>query len=390
MCHGVPLDMNNAKEVIIVGGGIAGLAAAIALRLRGVEAVVLEQALELREIGAGLLLAPNGCAVLERLGALPALLSGHSLAVPCWELRDWRGKLLSTLTIPRAGEPSISTRRSDLQRALMQCLPDDAVQLGCSVTGAELVADGVCLVLADGRQISARRVIVADGAHSLTRAALWPGREPRYCGYVGWRGLVDYLPEGWEGGRVSESWGPGRRFGIATVGGGRIYWYASSNVPESRCRDQVNVAQLRRDFADWHSPVTEILEVMPEEDLLQHPISDRRPEWSWQREEKVVLLGDAAHPLTPNLGQGASMAMEDAWELAVQWGKADAMARYERRRRMRLLRLWAISRGLGKMIQWENPALCWLRDAQMRTIPNAFSTTMMRGLLRYVPGEVGE
>jgi 2-polyprenyl-6-methoxyphenol hydroxylase-like FAD-dependent oxidoreductase len=380
--------MNPVPSVTIVGAGIAGLAVAIALNQRGINVQVLEQAPELQEIGAGLLLGPNACAVLERLGVLQTLLIERSIAVPRWELRDWQGLLLSALHIPRSGESSISTRRSDLQWALMQRLPREVVKLGCTVTNAELITEGVRLKLADGRQMTANKVIVTDGAHSMVRAALWPGREPLYCGYVGWRGLVDHVPRGWEVGRVSESWGYGRRFGIAPVGGGRTYWYASANVPAARCRDRVSVAELRRDFAHWHHPVTEILSYMSEENLLQHPIHDRRPAWHWQREEKVVLLGDAAHPLTPNLGQGAAMALEDAWELAALWGKPDTMKRFEQRRRMRLLLLWAASRQIGKLIQWDHPALCWLRDTQMRLTPDTLHTAMMRRLLRYVPSEV--
>ncbi len=379
--------LRSMEEVIITGGGIAGLATAIALRQRGVEARALEQTPGLSEIGAGLLLGPNGCAVLDRLGALSALLEGRSMPVPRWELRNWQGRLLSTLTIPRPGEFSISTRRSDLQQALLACLPADAVRTGCEVTGASLIPNGVRLELADGREMSARQVIASDGAHSKVRAALWPGSEPRYCGYVGWRGIVDQVPAGWESGRVSESWGQGRRFGIAPLGDGRTYWYASVNVPEARNRERVSVAQLQRDFSGWHAPVAEILEAMPEESLLQHPIADRRPLWNSQRDEKVVLIGDAAHPLTPNLGQGASMALEDAWELAARWGHPGAMADFVRSRRPRLLRLWAISRQLGKMIQWEHPLLCGLRDAPIRAMPDAMPNLLMRRLLRYLPGK---
>ena len=114
--------MSEAAEIIITGGGIAGLAAAIALRQRGFEVQVLEQAPELREIGAGLLLAPNACKVLEKLGALRFLLDGRAVEVPRWELRNWRGKLLSALAIPDKGELALSTRRSDLQFALLSCL----------------------------------------------------------------------------------------------------------------------------------------------------------------------------------------------------------------------------------------------------------------------------
>lgn len=380
--------MKGGAEVIVVGGGIAGLAAAIALRKRGVEAVVLEQAPQLKEIGAGLLLGPNACAVLERLGALGDLLA-RSEAVMQWELRDWQGKLSSSLSVPRPGETSISTRRSDLQWALMRRLPMEAIKPGCHVTKATLNRPGVRLSLSDGEEIQAPRVILADGAHSMARASLWSDREPIYSGYVGWRGIIDHLPRDWEGGRVCESWGKGRRFGIAPVGGGRLYWYASATVPESRCRERVSLAKLKEDFAGWHEPVAEILDAMPEERLLQHPIADRRPSWHWQREEKVALIGDAAHPLTPNLGQGAAMALEDAWELAALWGQANAMERYQRKRRLRLLSLWAISRRLGKLIQWENPLLCRIRDLHLRSTPDALSTAMMRRLLHYQPAEAG-
>lgn len=382
--------MSPAAEVIIVGGGIAGLAAAIGLRQRGVEAVVLEQAAELREIGAGLLLGPNACAVLERLGALAPLMDGSSVSVPRWELRDWRGKLLSSLCIAGPGATSLSTRRSDLQAALRGCLPEDAVQLGCGVTRLSPTTDGVRLDLANGQQLLAAKVIVADGAHSTARASLWPGREPTYCGYVGWRGLVDFVPSGWEEPRVCESWGQGRRFGMASVGGGRFYWYASASVPESRSRERIGLSQLKRDFAAWHHPVAGILGAMPEENLLQHPISDRRPCGPWQLEEKVVLVGDAAHPLTPNLGQGASMALEDAWELSVQWGRREAMARYEKRRRGRLHRLWALSHVLGRVIQLQHPALTRARDLHLKLTPDFLATWIMRALLHHVPAEVGQ
>ena len=381
--------MSEAAEIIITGGGIAGLAAAIALRQRGFEVQVLEQAPELREIGAGLLLAPNACKVLDRLGALSFLLGGHSVEVPRWELRNWRGKLLSALAIPGEGELALSTRRSDLQFALLGCLPPGFVKLGCHVTAAKLLSDGVQLGLADGRVMKARQVIVADGAHSAARASLWHDSEPRYCGYVGWRAIVDHVPHGWEQGRVSESWGQGRRFGIAPVGGGRTYWYATANVPASRSHERIPLEQLRRDFAAWHAPVPEILEATLPEALLQHPIADRRPLPHWQLEEKVVLIGDAAHPLTPNLGQGASMALEDAWELAHQWGRRDAMACYQKRRRWRVTRLWAMSGSLGKLIQWQSSAACSLRDLQIRATPDALSTAMMRGILRYEPAAAG-
>jgi 2-polyprenyl-6-methoxyphenol hydroxylase-like FAD-dependent oxidoreductase len=376
--------MPTSPDVLIAGAGIAGLAAAIGLRKRGIEAVVLEQATELREIGAGLLLAPNACAVLHQLGALAPMLEGPSLRPPAWELRSWKGHLLSRLSIAKPHEISLSTRRSDLQAALRSCLPASAVMLGQTVKGAAVTSNGVLLEMEGGRRLEAKKVIIADGAHSQVRASLWPGRQPRYSGYIGWRGLVDYEHGDAARPYVCESWGKGRRFGIATVGGGKTYWYASASVPAAQCRERVPLEQLKRDFAGWHHPVADILAAMPEEKLLQHPISDRRPAGPWHIDEKIVLIGDAAHPLTPNLGQGASMALEDAWELAAAW-RPHGMADYERKRKARVHRLWALSNLLGRAIQLKHPALTWLRDFQMNISPDAASSYLMRRLLHYNP-----
>ncbi len=155
-------------------------------------------------------------------------------------------------------------------------------------------------------------------------------------------------------------------------------------------QERVGLGELKRWFADWHQPVSEILEAMPGERLLQHPISDRRPLADARRGEKVVLIGDAAHPMTPNLGQGASMALEDAWELARRWGDAEAMADFTRSRRRRWWRLWVVSRQLGKVIQWQTPLVCGLRDLSIGGMPDGVPNYMIRELLRYAPGkEVG-
>lgn len=371
---------HTPQQALVIGAGIGGLAAAIALRQRGIEALVLERAEELREVGAGLLLSPNACAVLERLGVLVDL-GFNSASVPRWDVLNQRGELLSSLHVAQRDEQSLNTRRSDLQMALRRQLPADTVRLGCAAVRAEIHRDGVAVTLADGSVITAGRVVVADGTNSTLRSQLWPKRRVTYRGYIGWRALVDHVPSGWESGHVSESWGRGRRFGIGHVGGGRTYWYASANVVKSKAKDLVALEQLQREFADWHDPITELLSLTRPEALLQHPIADSRPHWHWQQDNRIALLGDAAHPLTPNLGQGAAMALEDGWELAQHWNAPDAFARYERRRRARLLAVWAASRWVGTMIQWQNPLLCAARDAHLRLLPNAFACGMIRLLL---------
>jgi 2-polyprenyl-6-methoxyphenol hydroxylase-like FAD-dependent oxidoreductase len=192
---------------------------------------------------------------------------------------------------------------------------------------------------------------------------------------------VDHVPVGWETGRVTETWGRGRRFGIGAVGAGRTYWYASANVPQATAHLPVSLDQVRSDFQHWHYPVSDLLAHTEPTALLQHPIADSLPTLTWQKHGRLALLGDAAHPLTPNLGQGAAMALEDAWELASHWHQPDALQRYEKRRRLRLLTIWAASRWVGTMIQWENPLLCAARDAQLRLFPSALTSVLMRHLL---------
>jgi 2-polyprenyl-6-methoxyphenol hydroxylase-like FAD-dependent oxidoreductase len=378
--------MSRSANIIIAGGGIAGLAAAIALRQVGEEPLVLEQAPELREIGAGLLLGPNGCAILDRLGVLGCLLgSASSIDVPIWEVLNARGECLSRMKLPRPGEKSISTRRSDLQQALLMQLPRDSIHTGQAVKGVTLTGGTVWIQLDGGGEIQAERLIAADGASSAIRESLRPGSRPNYRGYVGWRALVDVCPSGWESGRVTESWGRGRRFGIAPTGGGRTYWYASANVPNRDLPMNASISSLRQDFANWHSPIPELLQSTREDALLTHPICDRAPVTPTHWGNHVVLIGDAAHPLTPNLGQGASLALEDAWELAAAWHRPNSFQVFSERRRNRVHRLWRASRWLGRLIQWENPLLCAARDASVRTFPGWIAESFLRNLLRHQP-----
>jgi 2-polyprenyl-6-methoxyphenol hydroxylase-like FAD-dependent oxidoreductase len=365
---------------VIVGAGIGGLALSIALRQQGAESIIVERADELREVGAGLLLSPNACAVLEKLGVLPQVLAS-SIPTPRWDLLTPSGSSLASLHMAKAGEQSVSTRRSDLQMALLSRVPPDSIRLGCSAEKAILHPDHVEVRLSDGSKLLASRVMVADGTHSAIRSQHWPDRGPRYRGYIGWRALVDHVPAGWETGRVTETWGRGRRFGIGHVGGGKTYWYASANVPAREAQLKTPLSQLQEDFRHWHSPIQDLLARTAPEALLQHPIADATPSWQWQKAGLLALLGDAAHPLTPNLGQGAAMALEDAWELAQCWPKADALQRCESRRRLKLFRIWAASRWVGKMIQWENPVLCFIRDAQLKVLPSQLTTSLMRFIL---------
>ncbi len=365
----------------ILGGGIGGLALGVALRQRGIEAVVCERAPELREIGAGLLLTPNAAWVLRRLGCLETVLT-RGRRVRAWRILDRRGRTLQRFAPGDDLAPSVSITRAALQGTLRDALGPERLQLGREVLGVTAGVGEATAHFADGSGLRAGLVVGADGARSVVRAALLGASSPglRYAGYVGWRALAPVVPAAWaEASLVTESWADGCRFGIAPVGDGRSYWYATENVPAAGLEVPLDQRKprLQRLFAGWHAPVAELIEATPEAEILLNDIGSLAPLPRWHDAAgRVALLGDAAHAMTPNLGQGAATALEDAWTLAECLGRHGgggpaALREYARRRRGRTRWLSWQSGLFGRVIQWEGPLLPALRDAVLRGTPDA-------------------
>ena len=375
------------EPVVILGGGIGGLACAVALQKHGLACHVFEQAPRLEEVGAGLLLTPNAVAVLEALNLL-AQLRPHALITPAWHILDPQGRDLQVLRPFPSGQPALSTRRSDLQRVLAGALAGESLHLDHEATSLVLQQDGVRVRFRDRADVVAPLVVVADGAASRLRRALPRARPLRDQGYVGWRALVDRAPAGWSDGRVTETWGSGRRFGIAAVGGGRTYWYASANTDLIEPYNALSRRELLAGlFHGWHAPVEELIAASDDEAVLQHPIADSGPIASWSAWGRVAMLGDAAHPLTPNLGQGAAMALEDAWTLArclaTDRPIDKALKHYRQHRRGRVAVVWAASRLLGQVIQVTEPWQEALRAAVLRATPDRLASATLRRLFRF-------
>lgn len=376
-------------SIAVVGGGIAGLAFAVALGRRGLACRVYERAPALVEIGAGLLLSPNAVAVLDALG-LRGALRARAVVTPEWRILDDAGRTLQRLRPFAADRQAISITRSALQHALAAAVAEGSLGLGHETVEVRPGPDGVGIRFRDQRAVTADVVVAADGAASRIRQAIWPRRRLRDAGYVGWRALVDGVPDGWEDGRVTETWGNGRRFGIAAVGGGRTYWYASANN-ELAGYDQPGARgqSLSALFRGWHAPVADLIAAAPEAAILRHAIHDVVPAGAWHSGGRVVLIGDAAHPLTPNLGQGAAMALEDAWTLAeclaVDRPVAASLAAFERLRRLRLAVVWGASRLLGSAIQATAPGPVMLRRWLLCGTPDGLASAAIERLLRFAP-----
>ncbi len=379
-------NLSMSYRVIIAGGGIGGLTAAIALQKAGFEAQVFERASELREVGAGISLWANAVNALDAIG-VGAEIRARGLAGVQAGLRTSSGRMLSAASYDdlarRFGAAIILVHRADLLGILSAHVPAERIHLGFECTGFEQSAEGVRVRFANGETAMGDVLVGADGLRSRVRAQMFGDAAPRYSGYVAWRSVVRV-----EGQRLvfGESWGCGQRFGIVPLADGRIYWFATKNCPEDEQEAPEGRKQhLLKLFAHWHDPIPALIEAAEESAILRTNLYDREPLSRWT-EGRVTLLGDAAHPMTPNLGQGGGQAIEDAVVLAVCLKGAQSveagLQTYEQRRIPRTSSILLESRRLGDVGQWENPLKCWIRDLGMRMVPDS----MAQGRLNRVAG----
>lgn len=351
-------------KAIIVGAGIGGLAAGIALRRGGIEVELYERAGEMKDVGAGLSLWANAIHALDELGlgdAVRALGASYEIA----GLRTWNGRVLmqpSPDLQRRLGVLTIVVHRAELLEALVGAFGSPGVHLGASLERFHQDPEGVTAEFGDGRRARGDVLIGADGLHSVVRAQIHGARPPAYAGYTAWRAVVPFATDRV---RAGESWGYGARFGLVPMSGGRVYWFATENTPEGgSCHDEKTY--LLRLFHGWHTPVEALIETATAPVILRNDIYDRPVLGRWG-EGRVTLLGDAAHPMTPNLGQGACQALEDAVVLArtlLEGGEpAAALRAYEAQRIPRANRIVVQSRRIGTFAQWENRLAVALRQA---------------------------
>jgi 2-polyprenyl-6-methoxyphenol hydroxylase-like FAD-dependent oxidoreductase len=358
-------------KAIIIGAGIGGLAAAIGLRRAGLDVSIFERAAPFAEVGAGITLWPNAVKALAQLGLGDSLRS-ISVLEGQGGIRTPRGTLLASgaaADLEREfGAPTLAMHRAELHAVLLSALGAASVRLGEQCVGFEQGERSVTALFTDGRRESADLLIGADGLRSVVRAQLHGNRAPRYAGYTAWRAVLPF-----EHARLlpGETWGAGARFGQVPLSDRRVYWFATQNTRAGGRSPDGEKAELMRLFRGWHAPIEELIAATPEAHILRHDIYDRPPLRHWGA-GRVTLLGDAAHPMTPNLGQGACQAIEDAVTLMKQLragGDAPAALRaYEARRVERTARLVAQSRRIGEVGQWQGPLSVAARDLLLKLV----------------------
>ena len=363
-------------KIAVVGGGIGGLMTAALLERDGYDLTVFERSPELREIGAGIAVLSNGVKALsELLGAHP--FKSHS-PVRQFVISTAAGKDLAHIPYRNVSEslgfPGYIITRSELQKTLLDCVSQSAVKTGVSVRAVTDEGKRPVVYFEDGDSASFDLVIGADGVKSAVRRSLHGQRRFRYSGDMCYRAIVPY--QSTDFGLNREIYGAsGKRFGIHPVSGSEVYLWAVIPGTERLSRDD-----LRKEFSGWAFGIPELLERCSPGTMICNPIFDMKPQKQWGR-KKVTLLGDAAHPTTPNLAQGGNMALEDAVVLShclKHIGDPEkALRQYEMIRIPRTSRLVKESRQFGVLGSLRNPALGFIRDSLYQAVPRGFFHRMM-------------
>ncbi|KAL6348926.1 hypothetical protein AAG906_033582 [Vitis piasezkii] len=366
------------EDIIIVGAGIAGLATAVSLHRLGVGSLVLEQAESLRTGGTSLTLFKNGWGVLDAMGVGNDLRS-QFLEIQGMVVKSEDGRELRSFRFKDEDESQEvrAVERRILLETLANQLPTDSIHFSSKLAKIERIETGETLLeLEDGTRLSGKIVIGCDGIRSPV--AKWMGfSEPRYVGHCAFRGLgffperMPYEP------KVNYIYGRGLRAGYVPVSPTKVYWFICFNSPSPGPKitdPSVLKKQARELVRNWPSELLNIIDLTPDDTIIRTPLVDR---WLWPAISPpassggVVLVGDAWHPMTPNLGQGACCALEDAVVLAKKLSDAlrlgpesveGALRLYGSERWPRIFPLTIRANLVGSLLQWDNPVVCSVRN----------------------------
>jgi 2-polyprenyl-6-methoxyphenol hydroxylase-like FAD-dependent oxidoreductase len=364
------------QQILVIGAGISGLATAVALQRRGQDVTVIEERADTSS-GAGISIWPNALAALDEIGLGDAVrAAGGRVTAGALRWRDgsWLRHPSPQRLVKALGEPLVVIQRSALTKVLADALADGTLQNGLSAREIVTTAEGARVTLSDSTTRYASAVIGADGTRSVVARHLNGPLADHYVGYTAWRGVADCTIDPDVAGEVL---GPGIEFGHVPLGPDRTYWFATERARAGQTAPEGELVYLRARFAAWADPIPAVLAATDPDDVLRNDLYDRDQARQWSR-GPVVVVGDAAHPMRPHLGQGGCQGLEDAAVLARfvdgDDNLAAAFARFAAFRRPRVRPLVRESKLIGQVVNMRPALLSGLTCRATVLAPEALMT----------------
>ena len=357
----------------IIGAGIGGLTLAVALKRKGIPFQVFEQAEEMKAAGAGIILGNNAMQVYEKLDLANELLQkGNRISKLSLTQSDLSP--LSTIDLSdyekQTGLANLAIHRGDLQTLLLSKLDGGDLNTNKKLIDLE-IGEQPILNFQDGSNATSDYVIGADGINSIVRKSITEQNTIRSAKQICWRGLAEFRLNEKDKTHFREAWGTGCRFGFGQINERQVYWFALLNIKE-RLSEHEGVEWKNR-FKVFTPVVSELIHATPDNKIHVAEITDLKPIKKWYQNQ-ICLIGDAAHAMTPNMGQGAGQSIEDAYVLAnclEKYTPEKAFKKYQSLRKTKALQIVNNSWRIGQIAQLENPVGIWLRNQVMKLTPDS-------------------
>ncbi len=367
--------MSSAGKVVIVGGGVGGLTAAIGLTRAGVDVEVHEKYDHLARRASALTLWSFAIEALRELGVDDP--DRFGTAIELTEIRERDGTLIEEVPVGavsrKLGAPSYEVDRREFRAACLELLGPEVVRTASECIGIEQDEDSATVLLAGGGRASGELVIGADGAHSVTRGAIAASPRMEYAGYTAWAGVIeDFAHPLLQPGHHVEVWSRGSIGGVADLGTGRARWYVTQSSPARVRWGDVNKDSIAEQVEGWYELLPAAVDAAAPETIVTMEAWELEPLRDWS-DRRLVLLGDAAHLTTPSVSGGACTTIEDAAALVRRLTAGgplgQALGGFEADRKRRDEKMVRGSRWIGRLQHLHSPIGCWVRDHAFEHVP---------------------
>ncbi len=366
------------KHVTIIGAGIGGLTTALTLQQKDFQVTVYESASEIKPVGAGIIMANNAMQIFQKLG-IQHKIENAGNKISSIKITDEQLSVLSELNLHKFEEKyktyNVAIHRSDLLKILSEAVGMENIILSKRLSKIER-NESFVLTFEDGTTVKSDILIGADGINSVVREQLFEPSIIRETNQLCWRGVTEVSVSEKYQHDAYEAWGKGKRFGIVKINDTKTYWFAVVNDHLAN-KQPIDLSDL---FKSFHKDVLALINSTPEKDIFKSEIKDLKPISKWQS-KNVCLIGDAAHATTPNLGQGACQAIEDAYTIG-QLLESDksfeqVFKEYERLRVKRAHYIVNTSWRMGKIGNLENNLGIWARNTTLRMTPESMNSKQL-------------